>query len=112
MKNTMHYKGYAGSVEYSEEDHSFFGQVLDIRDLILYEGYNVDELVGDFHAAVDSYLEMCAREGVEPNKPYKGSFNVRISPELHSKAADMAREQQISLNSFVEKAIEAAVAKA
>ena len=112
MQNTMHYKGYLGSVEYSEEDNLFFGQVLDIRDLILYEGYNVDELVGDFHASVDSYLDLCKRNGVEPNRPYKGSFNVRISPELHSKAATLAKQQQISLNSFVEKAIEAAVANA
>ena len=87
MNNTMEYKGYVGSVEFSEEDALFFGKVLGVRALISYEGENARDLVEDFHSAVDDYLELCAAEGVEPEKAYKGSFNVRISPELHKKAA-------------------------
>ena len=109
MNNTMEYKGYVGSVEFSEEDALFFGKVLGIRALISYEGENARDLVEDFHSAVDDYLELCAAEGVEPEKAYKGSFNVRISPELHKKAAIAAMAKQISLNRFVEESIVRAV---
>lgn len=109
MNNTMEYKGYVGSVEFSEEDALFFGKVLGVRALISYEGENTRDLVEDFHSAVDDYLELCAAEGVEPEKAYKGSFNVRISPELHKKAAIAAMAKQISLNRFVEESIVRAV---
>ena len=59
MKNTMKYKGYIGSVEFSEEDGVFFGIVQSIRSLISYEGTNAQELIRDFHDAVDDYLDLC-----------------------------------------------------
>ena len=109
MKNTIEYKGYVGSVEFSQEDKMFFGKVMGIRPLISYEGESADEHLEDFHSAVDDYLEMCEDEKIEPEKAYKGSFNVRISPELHKKAVISAMANQESLNSFVEKSIEMAV---
>lgn len=112
MSNTMEYKGYIGSVEFSEGDALFFGKVLGVRALISYDGETAHELVEDFHNAVDDYLEMCKAEGIEPEKAYKGSFNVRISPELHKEAAVVAMACQMSLNSFVESSIRQAVLSA
>ena len=109
MMNTMEYKNYVGSVEFSEADGVFFGKVLGIRSLISYEGTNAAELVGDFHNAVDDYLNFCEEEGIEPEKAYKGSFNVRISPELHKKAVICAAAKQITLNKFVENSLKEAV---
>lgn len=109
MNNTMEYKGYVGSVEFSEEDTLFFGKVMGIRALISYEGENAHDLVEDFHSAVEDYLAMCDAEGIEPEKAYKGSFNIRISPELHKQAVITATARQMSLNSFVESSIERAV---
>lgn len=106
MKNTMEYKGYIGSVEFSEEDGIFFGKVLGIRPLISYEGTNAQELVNDFHQGVDEYLNMCEKEGIEAERAYKGSFNIRISPELHKQAAVCAIAQQITLNKLVENALQ------
>ena len=109
MSNTIEYKGYVGSVEFSEDDGVFFGKVMGIRAMVSYEGENAHDLVKDFHSAVDSYLETCAAEGIESEKAYKGSFNIRISPELHRQAALAAAAKQMSLNSFVENSIEQAV---
>ena len=106
MKNTMEYKGYVGSVEFSEEDGVFFGKVMGIRALISYEGTNAKELVDDFHGAVDDYLLLCKEQGIEAEKAYKGSFNIRISPELHKQAVVCAVSQQISLNRLVENAFQ------
>ena len=105
MSSTMEYKGYIGSVEFSEEDGVFFGKAMGIRALLSYEGENAHDLVEDFHNAVDNYLETCAAEGIEPERAYKGSFNIRISPELHKQAALAAAARQMSLNSFVESSI-------
>lgn len=105
MSNTMEYKNYVGSVEFSEKDGIFFGKVMGIRSLISYEGATAKELIDDFHGAVDDYLSLCAAEGIEPERAYKGSFNVRISPELHRQAVICASSRQMSLNSFVEQAL-------
>ena len=110
MNNTFEYKGYIGSIEFSEEDTLFFGKVMWIRSLISYEGKNADELISDFHSAVDDYLAVCEAEGREPEKAYKGSFNIRISPELHKQLVVCATSRQMSLNSFVENALRKSVA--
>ena len=105
MKNTMEYKGYVGSIEFSESDGVFFGKVQGIRSLISYEGTNASELIADFHGAVDDYLALCKEEGHEPEAAYKGSLNVRLGGELHKRAAIYAISQQQSLNSFIEEAV-------
>lgn len=106
MKNTIEYKGYIGSVEFSEKDQLFFGSVQGIRSLISYEGKNARELLEDFHGAVDDYLKLCYEAGREPERAYKGSFNVRFrDPDLHKKAAVYAMACNKSLNSVVEDAV-------
>ncbi len=112
MNNTIEYKGYIGTVEFSEADELFYGKVMGIRALISYEGQDAKELIEDFHNAVDDYLELCASEGKEPEKAYKGSFNVRISPELHKKAVSYAFSHNTTLNTFVESAMRSALSSA
>ena len=105
MSNTMEYKNYIGSVEFSEADGVFFGKVMGIRALISYEGTTAKELVEDFHGAVDDYLALCEETKTEPERAYKGCFNVRVPPELHRQAVVYAAAHQMSLNSFVESAL-------
>ena len=104
----MRYKGYTGSVEYSEDDNCLFGKVqgLDKRTCILYEGNTVDELKTDFENAIDSYLESCKERGVAPRQPYSGTLNIRISPEIHSKIAMLAQAAGTTINGYIKKALE------
>ncbi len=106
MNNILQYKGYSGTVEYSSDDNILFGKVIGVRSLISYEGQSVDELREDFEAAVDDYLAMCEENGIEPEKTYKGCVNVRFKPAIHRKACIIAQSQHISLNQFIESAIE------
>ncbi len=106
MNNVMEYKGYYGTVEYSPTDDVLFGKVIGMQGLVSYEGKSIPELKQDFHQALDDYLEMCGQQGVEPEKTYKGSFNVRIAPDLHRKIALYAAAKQCSLNSVVEEALQ------
>lgn len=46
------------------------------------------------------------KKGKEPDTPFKGVFNVRLDPELHRRVAEMAMEEDLSLNAFVNKALE------
>ena len=101
----LEYKGYIGSVEFSEEDMVFFGKVQGIRSLISYEGTNAKELVEDSHEAIDDYLELCESEGEKPEVAFKGSLNVRLGGDLHKEAALFAFSHQQSLNSFIEDAV-------
>jgi len=101
----MSYNGYYGSVEFSEEDGVFYGRLIGINDRITYQGDNVKDLRKDFEDSVDEYLEMCMQIGKEPEKEYKGSFNVRISPELHRSLVLYSTSHGQTLNSTVEEAI-------
>ena len=107
----LEYKGYTGSIEYNAEDGLLYGKVLGINALISYEGETGKELEKDFKEAVNEYLEHCSISGIKPEKPFKGSFNVRIPANLHQKAALKAMEYQESLNSFVAEAIRSRVTK-
>lgn len=100
MKNAMTYKGYIGTVEYSEEDQCLFGTIAGIRDIISYEGESVSDIRTAFEEAVDDYLEHCAATGKEPNKPYSGKFVLRIDPSLHARLAVKAQASGKSLNQF------------
>lgn len=102
----LEYKGYKGSVEYSKEDNCLFGKVQGMsKALILYEGQTLDELRQDFEAGVDSYLEGCKADGVEPAKPYSGRLNLRMSSELHSRVAAFVAASGTTINDFINKAI-------
>ena len=108
--NTLHYKGYVGSVAFSEKDNVFFGKVEGIDGLVNFEGESVKELTGAFHEAVDDYLAYCKEEGIEPHKSYSGSLNVRLTPEMHSRVAALAKRMGISINAFIRTAVEKQVA--
>ena len=113
MNNIMVYKGYIGSVEFSESDELFFGKVLGIRSLISYEGTTAKELISDFHGAVDDYLALCEAEGIKPETAYKGSLNIRFkNSDIHRRAAMYAIMHNQSLNSFIEEAVEEKLAMA
>jgi predicted HicB family RNase H-like nuclease len=109
MSDLLTYKGYYGSARYSAADEVFYGKLEGIDDLVNYEGTSVQELIKAFHEAVEDYLETCKGIGKEPNKTYKGSFNVRIPAELHREAAIFAASKDISLNDFVKTAIQNAL---
>ena len=108
--NTLKYKGYIGSVAFSEKDNVFFGKIEGIDGLVNFEGDSVKELTDAFHEAVEDYLEYCKEEGIEPHKSYSGSLNIRISPEVHSKIAILAKQAGISINAFIKSAVEKQVA--
>ncbi|MEY2342054.1 type II toxin-antitoxin system HicB family antitoxin [Acidithiobacillus sp. IBUN Pt1247-S3] len=105
MKNRLEYQGYFGSVEYSAEDDALYGRILNIRDLVTYEGQSVSELKTHFTAAVDGYLRMCAELHQEPDKPASGRFLVRIPPELHRDAQIKAAQENHSLNEIMTQAL-------
>jgi len=101
----MNYKGYLGTVEYDDQAKIFHGDIINTRDVITFQGTTVKEIEAAFRASIDDYLTWCKEDGVEPEKPYSGRFNVRLSPDLHRQIAVIAKKKRVSLNSFVEKAI-------
>ena len=105
MSKTLSYNGHDGSVEYSAEDRLLHGRILGIRDMVLYDGSSIREIEKNFRGAVDEYLAFCEAEGKTPDAPFKGSFNVRISQDLHQRAALYAEEHDLKLNAVVQLAL-------
>lgn len=109
--NNLIYKGYTGTIEASIEDGCLHGQLLFITDIITYEGNTVEEIKTSFEEAVDHYLAYCKETGKPANKPYSGTFNVRVGQELHRKAVEVAYHQGINLNDFVVQSIKNSIAQ-
>ena len=108
----LEYKGYKGSVEYSKADDCLFGKVQGLgKDLIAYEGQTLDELRKDFENGIDSYLEGCKADGIEPAKPYSGKLNLRMSSELHSRVAAFVALTGTTINDFINRAIKNELSK-
>ncbi|MDI6760686.1 MAG: type II toxin-antitoxin system HicB family antitoxin [Candidatus Brocadiaceae bacterium] len=106
MKDVLKYKGFIGSVHFNAEDKTFYGRIEGVSDLVTFEGNTVEELEKAFHGAVEDYVMLCKRVKKEPLRSCKGSFNVRIPPEIHRKAVKQAALLGMSLNQFVQNAIE------
>jgi len=105
-QTALRYKNYHGSVLCSDDDLVLHGRILGIRDMVTYEGENVRELKQHFIEAVDEYLRFCAAEGKKPDVPYKGTFNIRLSRDLHMRAALLAEEKGLKLNKVISDAVE------
>ena len=105
MDNQLKHQGYIGSIEASLEDNCLFGKILFIKALVSYEGKTVAELDAAFHEAVDDYLATCQSLGQTPEKPCKGSFNVRVGHDLHLAAALAAMRKKVTLNDLTRQAL-------
>lgn len=105
--NILEYKGYHTIVRYNGESNTLHGVIEGIEDYVNFECVDLASVQKEFHDAVDEYLDYCKQIGKEPDKEYKGSFNIRIQPELHKKLAIEALANDESINRTVERAITA-----
>jgi predicted HicB family RNase H-like nuclease len=111
MNDILEYQGYYGEVHFSADDNCFIGEVTGINDIVIFQGETVEELKNSFHQSVNDYLEFCKELGKDPDKTYKGSFNVRVPSEVHRNAALIAAIKKVSLNDFVRSALEETIKK-
>jgi len=105
----VEYKGYIGKVELDEEAGILHGEVINIRDVITFEGATVEEVQRSFQESVDDYLDFCAQRGESPEKPFSGRFLVRLPAELHRNAFIQAKLAGKSLNGWVTEVLQTAL---
>lgn len=105
MSNILNYRGYRGVVQYDADDGVLFGKIEGINALVTFEAETLEEVKPAFKEAVDNYLSFCKDNGIEPEKEFRGQFNVRVSPELHRQASLEASAENITLNKLVENAL-------
>jgi predicted HicB family RNase H-like nuclease len=105
----MEYKGYIGKVEFDDEAEIFHGEIINVRDVITFQGDSVAGLRKAFRGSVDDYLAFCQERGESPEKPYSGQFVTRIPPELHRRVNVAAIVSGKSLNAWVTEQLQTAV---
>ncbi|TCC93632.1 type II toxin-antitoxin system HicB family antitoxin [Pedobacter frigiditerrae] len=105
MNDILQHKNYYASVHFSAADEIFYGKILAINDLVSFEGSSVKELKSAFEEAVEDYLETCIEVGKNPDKTFKGTFNVRVPSNLHKEASLFAAFHNMTLNEFVKTAL-------
>ena len=111
MSSAMEYNGYHAKVEYDDQDNIFVGTVIGLTDMLAFHGQSVSELQVSFQNCIENYLDMCKETGKQPEKEFKGIFNIRISPDSHREAAMDAAIDGITLNQFVADAIDEKIAR-
>lgn len=111
MKSVMEYKGYCTKIEFDADARLLHGKIEGINDLVTFECEDAAQIEAEFHKAVDDYLNFCQEVGKQPEKEYRGLFNVRIKPELHRRIAAEAIKRGTTMNALVEQAIQAFVDK-
>ena len=104
--NIMTHDGYEAQVTYDEEAAVFHGEVVNLRDIVTFQGRSVTELKRAFKASVADYLAFCRARGEEPERPYSGQFLVRVDPPLHRAVVGAARRAGLSLNKWVAATLE------
>lgn len=104
----LKYKGYTGHVEYDDEAGIFHGDVLDLRDVITFQGKSVEEVERSFRESIDDYLTFCEERGEAPDKPFSGRLMVRLPPSLHRKVYVSALREGKSLNQWIAERLERA----
>lgn len=101
----MKYKGYTAQIEIDEEADILFGKVVDIRDMITFQGHTVEELRQSFHDSVDDYLDWCQELGKEPEKPFSGKLPFRTTPEHHRLIYLAAMKAKKSINAWMDEVL-------
>lgn len=105
----MHYKGYEALVEFDQEAELFHGEVINLRDVITFQGTTAADLKQALADSIEDYLAFCAERGEEPEKPFSGQFMVRTEPALHKAITLAAKRAGMSLNKWVSLALEKAL---
>ncbi len=99
--NLLEYKGYHAKISFDAQDSLFIGEVFGINDSLNFHGASVAELKDAFHHCIDNYLDVCKKIQKNPDKEFKGNFNIRIPSDLHRKLALEATRHDVSLNQFI-----------
>jgi len=97
----MEYKGYLAGVEFDDKEDLFHGEIINMRDVVTFQGRTVKQLRRAFEDSVEDYLAFCAQRGEEPAKPFSGRFVLRVGPELHRRIYLASRKAGKSLNAWV-----------
>ena len=104
----MEYKGYRATVTFDAEAGALHGEVVDTRDVIIFEGTSVEQLEEEFRFSIEDYLAVCAERGREPDKPFSGQIPLRVTSAVHRAATVAARSEGKSLNAWLAETVERA----
>lgn len=105
----MKYKGYLARVEFDDEANVFYGEVINTRDVITFQGQSATELKKAFEDSVEDYLAFCSERGEEPDRPFTGRFTIRLTPDQHKKVIMSAEKAGKNVESWVTEILDQAV---
>lgn len=66
----LEYKGYIGVFDYDDDSDIFEGSLINIEDLVLFQGKSIESLTSDFQDAINDYIALYKKSGEEPKKPF------------------------------------------
>lgn len=109
MNELMEYRGFKAKVQYSADDEVFFGRLMDINDIVIFEGKTVRELKRAMKEAVEFHIEVCEKTGKAVKKSFSGKVLLRLPSDLHARIAEAAARKGKSINEWGKEVLESAV---
>lgn len=96
------YGNYIAKPEVDAEEGVLHGRVLNISDVVCFQGKTVKEAEQEFRKAVDAYIATCREKGKEPAKPFSGKLPFRTTPEIHRDIYIASTRVDKSINAWME----------
>lgn len=104
---------YPFSVYFTQvEDHQFWVAECKALKGCVAQGETIEEAIAELELNEEEWLSTAVEYGIpipeivaEENVEYSGKFTVRVSPYVHKQASELAKQQGVSLNQYVNDAI-------
>ncbi len=107
---TMRLDAYEAMVEFDDAAALLHGEVINLTDVITFQGRSVEELRQAFTDSVADYLDFCRTRGEEPEQPFSGQLFVKVDPALHRAVVTAARRSGVTPDEWVSRTLAKATA--
>ena len=106
MNNTMDIDGHRAIISFDPESNQFRGEFIGLNGGADFYAKSVQALRKEGTRSLKTFLVVCEERGIEPYKSFSGKFVVRVPPDLHARVAEAATAAGVSINQWVQEALE------
>ena len=104
MNHTVQYKDYTASIEYSEEDECYVGEVMGMKQhTISFHGNTIEEAQSAFKQMIDDLPGVCAELGIEQERPTL--ILMPVPADLYIEASEKAEHRGLTVPKLIAEAL-------
>ncbi|WP_339134934.1 MAG: type II toxin-antitoxin system HicB family antitoxin [Candidatus Electrothrix sp. GW3-4] len=109
MMNIVDIDGYRAVISYDPKHGMFCGEFAGLSSKVVFYSQDIGGLLREGKKVLDTFLDSCQEDGVEPRKEYSGELLVQIHPGLHAEVVARAFASGKTVNQWLAEMIEQVV---